>query len=238
MGNITGIAWTKRTWNPWYGCHKISQGCMNCYMYRQAKQYGHAPYKVVRSKTTFKAPLRWAKKATARELVFSCSWSDWFIEEADEWRPEAWGIIRKTPNLTYQLLTKRPERIAGHLPSDWGAGYENVWLGVTVESQQYATRMNIPRAIPAKLRWVSAEPLLGPLKLNLDGYTWIVTGGESDYLAPRPADPQWFRDIRDDCAKAGVAFFHKQNGGSRKCRCHKAWGCSLLDNTIYHQYPA
>jgi protein gp37 len=233
MGKVSGISWTDSSWNPWYGCHKVSAGCKNCYMYRQMKLWGRDPYTVAKSKTTFEAPLKWTNKR-----VFTCSWSDWFIEEADEWRPEAWEIVKQKPDLTFRILTKRPERIIGHLPGDWGAGYENVWLGVTVESQQYASRMDTLRAIPAKIRWVSAEPLLGPLSLNLAGYSWIVTGGESDYVAPRPADPQWFKDIRDDCAKAGVAFFHKQNGGSLKCRCHKAWGCSLLDNMIYHQYPA
>jgi protein gp37 len=133
MGETTGIAWADRTWNPWHGCLKVSPGCKLCYMYREKKQYGQNPMLVQRSKTKFNEPLKWNSGR-----VFTCSWSDFFIEEADAWRPEAWEIIRKTPQLTYQILTKRPERIAAHLPADWGDGYSNVWLGVSVESQKYA----------------------------------------------------------------------------------------------------
>src|SRR6266498_5551388 len=123
MGETTGIAWTQRTWNPWHGCHKVSAGCKNCYMFREKRQYGQDPDVVVRSKTTFNAPLKWKDSA----LVFTCSWSDWFIEEADPWRDEAWDVIRRTPHLTYQILTKRIERASSCLPKDWPL--KNVWLG-------------------------------------------------------------------------------------------------------------
>ena len=107
MGNKTGIEWCTSTWNPWRGCHKLRAGCKNCYMFREQNQYGHDPNIVVRSKTTFNDPLKWKEPAK----VFVNSWSDFFIEEADPWRDEAWDIMRRTPHLTYQILTKRPENI-------------------------------------------------------------------------------------------------------------------------------
>jgi protein gp37 len=124
---------------------------------------------VQRSKTTFYAPLSWEKKAAAtgeRTLVFTCSWSDFFIEEADPWRPEVWEIIRNTPHLTYQILTKRPENVLARLPADWGGGWPNVWIGVSVENQDAARkRLPILREIPAVVRFLSMEPLLERVKL-------------------------------------------------------------------------
>ncbi len=128
------------------------------------RTYGRNPNVVTKSKTMLDAPLKWKSP----DLIFTCSWSDWFIEEADQWRPDAWRIVRQTPHLIYRVLTKRLERIADPLPEDLGpSGYENVWLGVSVELQRYANRMDILRNIPAKVRWVSAEPFLGPLSLDL-----------------------------------------------------------------------
>src|SRR5689334_23079211 len=161
MGERTNIGWTDATWNPWHGCKKVSPGCKHCYMYRDKERYGQDPTKVVRSKTKFRDPFKWADG----RMVFTCSWSDWFIEEADAWRPEAWEIIKATPHHTYQILTKRPERIAGHLPPDWGRGYPNVWLGVSVENQDYVERILRLLAEPAAVHFISAEPLLGPLNL-------------------------------------------------------------------------
>ncbi len=104
MGKESQIEWTEATWNPWHGCKKISPGCKNCYMYREKKRYGQDPHNVTKSKTTFKAPLGWKSSKT----IFTCSWSDFFIQEADDWRDDAWDVIRKTPEHTYQILTKRP----------------------------------------------------------------------------------------------------------------------------------
>src|SRR6185437_1579859 len=199
MGETTGISWTDHTWNPWHGCIKISPGCKNCYMYREKKQYGQQPDLVVRSKTTFNSPLKWKSGR-----VFTCSWSDFFIEQADAWRDEAWDIIRHTPHLTYQILTKRPGRIADHLPKDWGEGWPHVWLGVSVESQKYADeRIPVLVKVPAKIRFLSIEPLLESISLrwmavfgkpyaaqrkdsdrtnHLDGLRkldWVIVGGES-----------------------------------------------------------
>lgn len=163
MAETSAIEWTEATWNPWYGCQKVSPGCKLCYMYRDMERYGRDPRAVTRSKTAFKMPLKLKEPTT----IFTCSWSDWFIEEADGWRPEAWEIIKATPQHTYQILTKRPERILDHLPPDWGNGYPNVWLGVSVESQEWADK-RIPHLlrVPAAVRFLSCEPLLGPVDLT------------------------------------------------------------------------
>lgn len=162
MSKTTGIQWTDATWNPWLGCKKVSAGCKNCYMFREQKQYGNDPTLIRRSKTKFNDPLKWQEP----RLIFTCSWSDWFIEQADPWRAEAWEIIRQTPHHTYQILTKRPERIAECLPADWGPGYRNVWLGVSVEDQKTANvRIPILINVPAYIRFLSCEPLLGQVNL-------------------------------------------------------------------------
>lgn len=241
MGEKTGIEFADKTWNPWQGCHKVSPGCDNCYMYREKIRYGQEPDVVVRSKPpTFNAPLKWAEP----EIVFTASWSDWFIREADDWRAEAWDIIRRTPHLFYLVFTKRPQNIPDRLPPDWGSGYPNVMLVVTTENQEEADR-RIPKIlrIPAAYRGISAEPLLGPIDLETansepyyrrswlefnqrvnDGkfseetYTrldWVVAGGESGPGA-RPCHPDWVRSLRDQCVAAGVPFFFKQWGEFRE----------------------
>lgn len=231
MGAKSVIEWTQATWNPWHGCVKVSPGCKNCYMYRDKKRYGQDPMLVVRSSTTFYAPQTWLEP----RLVFTCSWSDWFIESADEWRDEAWGVIRDTPHLTYQILTKRPERIREHLPSDWGTGWPNVWLGVSIETQAYIERKRLLCSSPAKVRFISAEPLIGPLRLgSLDSIHWVITGGESGPHA-RAMDLDWVRSIRGQCQRAGVAYFHKQNGGTKKI--DGTWGGRILDGKTWDGMP-
>jgi len=220
MGKLTQIEWTDRSWNPWQGCHKVSPACKFCYMYREKARYGQNPTVVVRSKrATFDAPLKWLDPA----MVFTCSWSDWFVEEADPWRGEAYEIIRRTPHLTYQILTKRPERIVSGrplervcwpLPSRVGNWPDpplpNVWLGVSVESPVYLHRVDELRGIPAALRFLSLEPLLEDLgQLDLTGIGWVIVGGESG-PGVRPMLPEWVRSIRDQCRAVGVPFFVKQ----------------------------
>lgn len=240
MAETTGIEWADATWNPWRGCHKVSQGCKNCYMFRDQVRYGRDPNVVVRSApATFNAPLKWAKSGKVAEgaRIFTCSWSDWFIEEADEWRDEAWRIIDATPRFNYLILTKRPERIRACLPADWGP-YPNVWLGVSAERQEEAQeRVPYLFRLPAAVRFVSAEPLLGPLNLGFSpAYVdWVITGGESDPTHPRPCNLDWVRAIRDQCQAAGVAYFHKQNGGSR--RIGGVWGGRVLDGRTWDEYP-
>src|SRR5260370_42113596 len=146
VGERTGIEWADATWNPFYGCTKVSPGCKNCYMYREMERYGRDPYTVTRAKpATFTAPLRWREP----RRIFTCSWSDWLHEAADAWRPEAWDIIRRTPQHTYLILTKRPERIP-EVRVPWSARafeapWPNVWLGVSVETQEYDWR--VPQVI-------------------------------------------------------------------------------------------
>ena len=231
MGKNTTIAWTEtvmpdgtlrpgHTWNPWQGCRKVSPGCLNCYMYRDKKRYGQDPATVIRSKpNTFNSPLKWKEPAK----VFVCSWSDFFIEDADPWREEAWEIIRNTPHLTYQILTKRPENIAGRLPPYWPL--KNVWLGVTAENQQTANeRLAVLLFdVPAVKRFVSVEPMVGPVDLGhalckawSDGVAtmgryldWVICGGESGPDA-RIMQTEWALSLKEQCAAAGTPFFMKQ----------------------------
>jgi protein gp37 len=234
MAEQTAVSITQHTWNPWRGCTRISPGCRNCYMFRQQERYGNDPSQVVRTKT-WGEPLRWQKKAAAAgrtDLVFTCSWSDWFHEDADGWRAEAWDVVRRCPNLTFQVLTKRPERIAAHLPADWGAGYPNVWLGVSVERDDYCWRADLLRAVPAQTRWVCAEPLLGPLPgLSLEGIHWLVVGGESG-PGWRPMELEWARQLRARCRAAGVAFYFKQANGA-----YPGMG-ARLDGEVIQEMPA
>lgn len=210
MGASSAIEWTEATWNPWHGCERVSPGCAHCYMYRDKKRYGQDPTSVVRSKSTFKEPVKWSEP----RVIFTCSWSDFFIEEADAWRSDAWHIIRSTPHHTYQILTKRPSRIKDHLPPDWPL--PNVWLGVSVENPTFLWRIVALKAIPATVRFLSLEPLLAPLpSLPLDGISWVIVGGESG-PGCRPMKAEWVRDIRRQCSQAQVAFFFKQWGGARK----------------------
>lgn len=233
MGKATSIEWTKATWNPWQGCRKVSLGCKNCYMYRAKKRYGQNPDVIVRSsKTTFNSPLKWKDSS----LIFTCSWSDWFIEEADQWRDEGWEIIRRSPHHIFQILTKRPGRIAGNLPPDWHGGWKNVWLGVSIENQECLHRLNLLSNIPASVKFISAEPLLEPIDFNnLMGIDWVITGGESG-PGYRPLNLAWVRSIRDLCQRFNVPFYHKQNGGARKV--NGSWGGNVLDGRTWEQMPA
>jgi protein gp37 len=210
MGYFSEIEWTEATWNPWHGCRKVSPGCAHCYMYRDKIRYGQDPSKVVRGKTTFHLPLRWKDP----RLIFTCSWSDFFIEEADAWRAEAWDVIRSAPHHTYQILTKRPERILNHLPGDWPL--PNVWLGVSVENPRFYWRIAVLREVGAFVRFLSLEPLLAAMPdLPLDGISWVIVGGESGPQC-RPMKSEWVCEIRDRCREARVPFFFKQWGGKRK----------------------
>lgn len=236
MGMNSKIEWTNDTWNPWQGCHKVSPGCKFCYMYRDKERYGQDPATVIRSApATFNAPLAKLKGP----LVFTCSWSDFFIKEADPWRDEAWDIIRRTPHLTYQILTKRPENIKDRLPADWGLGWPNVWLGASVESPQYHWRIVELSDIYAAVKFVSYEPALAEVDFSpalVERWVdWIISGGESGYN-PRPANLDWFRQTRDDCQKWGAAYFHKQHGGST--RIDGVWGGRVLDGRTWDEMPA
>lgn len=215
-------------------------------MFRDLERYGKTPTAVVRtSRATFEKPLKWQREAERGErtgtdrLVFTCSWSDWFLEQADPWREEMWAIIRECPLLTFQVLTKRADRIADHLPEGWGEGWPNVWLGVSVEDQAMADG-RIPHLLrcPAAVRFLSVEPLLGPVNLGLwrvahpkhDGRWpteevrnfWVIVGGESGTKTgryrSRPCDIDWIRSVIRQCAAAGVPCFVKQLGSDPRER--------------------
>jgi protein gp37 len=214
VGELSVIEWTHSTLNFWRGCDKVDPTCAACYMFRDQRRYGRDPSVVVRcSDGTFYAPLRSRKWAETRErfladfgyhLVFVCSWSDFFHEKADPWRADAWDVIRQTPQSTYQILTSRPERILERLPPDWGDGWPHVWMGVTIGNRRFVDRADLLRQVPAAVRFISAEPLLGPLvarfapdgelgewvwpdgrtssgedSLDLTGIDWLIVGGES-----------------------------------------------------------
>lgn len=226
MADSSIIAWTDATFNPWLGCTKVSQGCKHCYAETLVKNrmgkelWGPNSNRQVTSRRYWQKPLRWndeAERNQQRMRVFSGSLCDVFEDHpaANATRPNLWRVIRNTPWLDWQLLTKRPERIAECLPRDWGEGYPNVWLGTSIEDNRVARRGDSLRAVPAHIRFVSYEPALGPLdQLDLAGIDWVIYGGESgpDY---RPHDVQWARDIRTRCDAAGVAFFYKQSAAPR-----------------------
>ncbi len=235
MGELSKVEWCDHSQNFWRGCDKVSPGCDNCYMFRDQKRYGKNPLELIRAKDpTFNAPLKWHRNLDPgqRQWVFTCSWSDFFIKGADPWRADAWKIIRDTPNLLWQILTKRPGLMSTRMPEDWGDGYPNVMLGVSVESQGYVhKRLDTLFQTPSALGYfVSAEPLLGPLNLGLLGtlpktirsrYTlayellrWVIVGGESGPGA-RPIQVEWVRDIVEQCKEAEVPVFVKQDSGPR-----------------------
>lgn len=231
MGETTEISWTDATWNPWHGCHKISPGCKFCYMFREKKRYGQDPNVVVRSKTKFTEPKKWKDS----RLIFTCSWSDWFIEEADAWREEAYAVIEATPQHTYQILTKRIDRAPGR----W-AQLPNAWLGVSVEDVERKWRIDALREIPAALRFLSLEPLLEDLgELDLRGIGWVIAGGESGGMGVRPISPEWVRSIRDQCIAAGVPFHFKQWGerDANLTRVGKKNAGALLDGREWREMP-
>jgi protein gp37 len=213
MSVQTQIGWTESTWNPWIGCSKVSAGCRACYMFTFRARVGQDPSVVTRTKpTTFDAPR--SKKWLAPRRIFTCSWSDFFHEAADAWRADAWEVIRQTPQHVYQILTKRPERLAGHLPwTDLSAQWDHVWLGVSVENQT-VTDQRIPLLLrtSAAHRFLSVEPLLGPVDLRpyLDGLDWVIIGGESG-PGFRPMQIARIEQIVADCVAAAVSVFVKQD---------------------------
>ena len=234
MGEFTGIGWTLRTFNPWRGCKKVSPGCANCYMFTEQYRYKLDPT-IVTKTTTWSQPRRWQKALNGtnkKEMVFTCSWSDFFIEEADAWRSDIWKLIKETPNLIYQILTKRPELIPTRLPPDWDKGYDNVALGVSIENAKYNFRADKLREVPARWRFISAEPLLGSVKgLDLTGIHWLIAGGESG-PGFRNMDLDWARECRDMCAAANVKFFYKQGSD------FKPGQNNVLDGAVHEEWPA
>ena len=234
MGDKTIIAWTNHTWNLAWGCTKIDPGCANCYADTLSKRYGHDVWGPSKPRRTFGAkhwnePLlwnRWAKEGKTTSvagagrppLVFSSSMCDVFEDHTTIARERAklWPLIRATPHLHWQLLTKRADRIKECLPADWGTGYPNVWLGVSISEPKGVWRADYLRQIPAKVHFISYEPALASIHQDLDlsGIEWVIFGGESG-PGYRKMDVQWARDMRDACERAGVAYFFKQSAAPR-----------------------
>lgn len=218
MAGESNIEWTERTWNPVTGCIKISQGCKHCYAERMAhrlKAMGSSRYvngfAVTLHEDLLDVPKRWKKPAT----IFVNSMSDLFQDDVPErFILAVFETMQACPQHTFQVLTKRSERlreIAPRLP--WPA---NVWMGVSVEDQRVVSRIADLEATPAAIRFLSCEPLIGPLEgLSLDGIDWVIVGGESGPKA-RPMAPEWVESIYRQCRAADVAFFFKQWGGVRK----------------------
>ena len=243
MADRTGIEWTETTWNPTTGCDRVSVGCDNCYaltLAKRLKAMGSPKYQndgdpkssgpgfgLTLHDYQLELPYRWR----APRLVFVNSMSDLFHRDVPlEFIQRVFAVISDTPQHTYQILTKRSKRLAALAEElDWPS---NVWMGVTVENGRYTFRIDHLRSVDAAVRFISAEPLLGPLSnLDLSGINWLIAGGESGHGA-RPIEEAWVRDLRDQCAVTDTAFFFKQWGG----RTPKANG-RKLDDAHYDEMP-
>lgn len=270
MAENSAIEWTDHTFNPWIGCQKVSAGCANCYAEAFARRYGKAEWgptakRVRTSAANWRKPLTWNKKAAdagQRARVFCASLADVFEDnpQVDEWRRDLFDLILETPSLDWLLLTKRPENIRPALQMMrvlkrdnvfddlWPQHFQNVWIGTSVENQEQAEK-RIPELmqIPARVRFLSCEPLLGAVDLSRwlefagcdtdlgianPGVDWVIAGGESGPGA-RPVAQEWTRSLRDQCSAADVPFLFKQWGGRNK----KAAG-RQLDGREWSQFPA
>jgi protein gp37 len=268
----TSIEWTHHTWNPFVGCSIKSAGCTNCYAMAQAYRLEHAFNFASYRGTTRKVNgnIVWTGKVNrssdanmlkplqiiAPSLIFVNSMSDFWHEAAeDRWRAEALDIMRAAPRHRFQVLTKRPENIAG-IMARMGirALPDNLWLGCTLEDHRVADRAPILARIPARIRFLSIEPITARVgRLDLDGIHWVITGGESGPRA-RPNKPEWTREVRDQAASAGIALLHKQWGhyasnplvveqGMTEAQAkqldppHNGKGGALLDGRLWREFP-
>jgi protein gp37 len=226
MADTTEIAWTDSTFNPWWGCTRVADGCDFCYAAALDKRTGgdhwgaDKEYRVM-SDDNWKKPLQWERRAELflkehkrRRKVFCASMADVFDNKAPEGqRQRLWELIKSTPSLDWQILTKRAVNLEKFLPDDWGYGYQNVWLGVTVENIKHGIpRIEFLRRSPSAIKFLSVEPLLEDLgELDLSGIDWVIVGGESGSKA-RPMKKEWMINIRNQCLEQKVPFFFKQWG--------------------------
>lgn len=235
MGTKSEIQWTDATWNIARGCTKVDGDCKYCYMYRQSlNSTRYVADQVIRTKGVFTLPLHYKETMSAcrdgNPLIFTSSLTDFFHEDIDSFRHECWDIIRKCPHLTFQILTKRPERIKDHLPSDWGEGWDNVWLGTSVGSNAGIQRIIDLNGVEAKTKFLSLEPLYERLDFSkavkkftngmvyncMIGIDWIIVGGESgnDHgkYKYRPCKLEWIEEIVNMAIENCIAVFVKQVG--------------------------
>lgn len=250
MAENSAIEWTDATFNPWWGCERVSPACAHCYADTLARRWGHELWGADAPRRFFAdahwaRPLKWNRDAAAVGVplkVFCASMADVFEDqpELEPWRRRLWKLIEETPWLQWQLLTKRPENVAKLVP--WGGVWPpNVWLGASIENSRFTFRADTLRELPAAVRFISAEPLLGSLfavrgnrrPLDLTGIHWVIAGGESGPRA-RPMDLDWTRELRDRCVEARVAFLLKQLGGVRDKR---GGAKAILDHAPWRQFP-
>jgi protein gp37 len=234
MPTKSNIEWTEMTWNPVTGCTKISQGCKHCYAERMAKRLtamGSDRYRngfrVTLHPDLLDVPRKWRQP----RVVFVNSMSDLFHEDIpDAFIQRVFATMRDCPQHTFQVLTKRAERLAALAPRlPWP---HNVWMGVSVEDARVVNRIGYLQQAPAAVRFLSLEPLIGPLEgLRLEGIDWAIVGGESGPRA-RPMKPEWVKSILRQCRAASVAFFFKQWGGVRKDMTGRK-----LNGTFYNEMP-
>lgn len=206
-------------WNPWHGCQKWSAGCQHCYVYRTDGKHGRDS-SIVTKNEKFDYPIQRKKngeyKIPSGRTVYTCFSSDFLVEDADEWRPEAWAMMRERSDLNFMFITKRIERLEECLPPDWGDGYENVTICCTMENQDRVDfRLPIYKAAPIKHKIIICEPLLTDIDFTpyLEG-NWveqIVAGGESGWYA-RVCDYDWVLHIRQQCIEHNISFWFKQTG--------------------------
>ncbi len=234
MATQSTIEWTETTWNPVTGCNKVSPGCKHCYAERMAKRLkamGQPRYRngfaVTLQDDLIQLPLRWKKP----RLVFVNSMSDLFHKDVpDEFIAACFETMNQASQHSFQILTKRIERVVAM--ADLLAWGKNIWMGTSVESAEFQHRAETLAAVPAQIRFLSVEPLLGPVpKLPMEGLHWIIAGGESG-PGVRPMEPDWVRSIRDQCQSKQVPFFFKQWGGVNK----KATG-RILDGRTWDEMP-
>ncbi len=234
MAQGSGIEWTEATWNPVTGCDKLSPGCKHCYAERMAERLqamGQENYRngfeLTLQPHMLELPLRWKKPQT----IFVNSMSDLFHKDVPlEYIQRVFEVMRRADWHCFQVLTKRADRLAQLAPElQWAP---NIWMGVSVESDEYRFRIDELRSTGAKIKFLSLEPLLGPLEdLDLSGIDWVIVGGESGPGA-RPMDPAWARDLRDQCRRAKVPFFFKQWGGTNKKQAGR-----VLEGRTWDQMP-
>ena len=280
MSQGTKISWSTATWNPWLGCTKCAPECHHCYIEFPNMGFGNRdPWADIYISQTWRDPVIWERQladTNYAKRTFTCSLSDFFHAKVDNrrlhgehemvnmpsiaagpngllnqlWRDAAWRVIKNTPHVLYQILTKRPERIINHLPKDWP--YPNVWLGTSTGCNKTLSKLDSLRKVPIHpeaVRFVSVEPLLedGSQKINLDGIGWLITGGESglgeEYLynpavkdnnetGRRTMKLDWARKLQRLCYRQGVKFYFKQLTGQRSGEGEDALG---TEDT--HEYP-
>ncbi len=209
-----------KIWNPWHGCHRYSEGCQNCYAYFLDKRYGRDTNEVVKNKSDFNLPVKKDKngawKLPSGSYVRVCMASDFFLEEADAWRIEAWDFIRRRKDVTFSLLTKRANRIKDCLPYDWGDGWDNVAFSVSCENQKrLEERMPFLLDLPTKHRWVSLKPFIGEVDIEpylATGKIETVLAGGENYLGSRPLHYEWVKKVHDACEKYNVQLIFGQTG--------------------------